>query len=258
MFAKAFETAKEFTNPVVTLSRFSDGKVNANCGSFIILNEEGWIITVAHLWQSYFQYKKQKENPDKEYEKRILNHSFWWGKDGRVLKNVKPFPESDLVIGKLVPFSPNEISGYPKFAEESNMNVGTSLCKIGYPFSNIRASFDKGSGSFMMDAKTLPSLYPIEGIYTRNVTSKAFKEAKRTITFIETSSPGLLGQSGGPIVDINGKLWGIQSRTVHIPLGFSPKIRKNNKIIEENQFLNAGWGIHISDIKEVLSKSNVI
>ncbi|MFW6173069.1 MAG: trypsin-like peptidase domain-containing protein [Elusimicrobiota bacterium] len=257
MFANAFEKTKKFTNPVVILTRFSDGEVKANCGSFIILNEEGWIITVAHLWQSYFQYKKQKENPNIEYERRILNHSFWWGKDGRVLKNIKPYPESDLVIGKLVPFSPNEVQGYPEFVDNNEMQIGKSLCKIGYPFSNIKAKFDEKSGNFMMDARTLPSLYPIEGIYTRNVTSKAFKKAKNTLTFIETSSPGLLGQSGGPIVDVNGKLWAIQSRTVHIPLGFSPKIHKKDKTVEENQFLNAGWGIHIDVIKEVLSKNNI-
>ncbi|MEA2066151.1 MAG: serine protease [Thermotogota bacterium] len=257
MFARAFEIAKDFTNPVVVLTRFSDGKVNASCGSFIILNEEGWIITVAHLWQSYFQYKEQKENPDKEYDRRILNHSFWWGKDGRVLKEVKAYPESDLVIGKLVPFSPNEINCYPEFINEEEMSIGTSLCKIGYPFSNINARFDEQKGNFVMDAKTLPSLYPIEGIYTRKVISKAFKDSKKTLAFIETSTPGFFGHSGGPIVDINGKLWGIQSRTVHIPLGFSPKIRKQGKIVEENQFLNAGWGIHPKVIKELLSSNNI-
>jgi hypothetical protein len=39
---------------------------------------------------------------------------------------------------------------------------------------------------------------------------------------------------------------------VHLPLGFSPRVRKNGQEIEENQFLNAGWGVHIEKIKEVL------
>lgn len=38
--------------------------------------------------------------------------------------------------------------------------------------------------------------------------------------FIETSTPRLRGQSGGPIFDVNGAIWAIQSQTHHLKLGF--------------------------------------
>jgi len=130
------------------------------------------------------------------------------------------------------------------------MKIGTSLCRVGYPFSRIRASFDEKNSRFIMDGKSLPSLYPIDGIYTRTVEAPAFKGAKNMTKFIETSSPGLLGQSGGPILDTKGRVWGVQSRTVHLPLGFSPKVRRDGREIEENQFLNAGWGVHVDALRK--------
>jgi len=256
VFSEAFRIASQFTRPVVVLTRSGTGKVSATCGTFMILNREGWIITVAHLWQSYFLYKQQQTKKENELEKKIENHSFWWGGDGKSLKDIKPFPESDLVVGRLDPFDPSEIMEYPVFVTPEEMSIGTSLCRVGYPFSRIRASFDKKNSRFLMDSKSLPSLYPIEGIYTRTVVAPAFKEAKKIAKFVETSSPGLLGQSGGPIVDMKGKVWAIQSRTVHLPLGFSPKLRRGGKEIEENQFLNAGWGVHIEEIIEALRYTN--
>ena len=60
---------------------------------------------------------------------------------------------------------------------------------------------------------------------------------------VETSSPGLMGQSGGPTFDSEGRIWAMQSKTTHYPLGFPPG-QKN----QEHQFLNAGWGTHAETI----------
>jgi hypothetical protein len=257
MFAKAYKIASSFTKPVVVLTRKEDARVGASCGVFIILNREGWIITVAHLWQSYFLFKKHQANPSSNGTQMITNHSFWWGKDGVTLKDIHPFPDYDLVIGRLEPFDPSEVSEYPSFVDSEEMRIGTSLCRVGYPFSRIKASFDEGSSRFKMDPRSLPALFPIEGIYTRTVAAPAFKEAKKIAKFIETSSPGLLGQSGGPILDVTGKVWAVQSRTVHLPLGFSPKVRKDGREIEENQFLNVGWGVHVEMIIDAMKSSGI-
>ena len=65
-----------------------------------------------------------------------------------------------------------------------------------------------------------------------------------TIGFLETSSPGLMGQSGGPIFDVRGTVWSIQSRTMHLPLGFNPPVPNATRGEVEHQFLNVGWGTH--------------
>ncbi|HAA85131.1 MAG TPA: serine protease [Kosmotogaceae bacterium] len=285
MFAEAVSIASRFTRPVIISTRRIDGTVSSAIGSFVILNEEGWILTVAHLWQSYFEYKKH-ESAVKRYrdelasiksdtrlsEKKreklissiemdkgvIQNHSFWWGEDGVVLKDIKSYPEGDIITGRLEPFNKRRDMRFPVIKNpDMNLDIGTSLCKLGYPFHKIKASFDEDKGAFILPGKTAPALFPIEGIFTRHVIAGRSKRTNKDIKFLETSSPGLMGQSGGPIFDTKGTIWAIQSRTVHFPLGFSPKIKKRGKEIEENQFLNVGWGVHPTTVVQFLGDSGI-
>jgi len=150
-----------------------------------------------------------------------------------------------LAIGRLEPFNSDAITEYPILKNPSNLPHGTSLCKLGFPFHQINATYDETNGSFTLEPGSLPApFFPIEGIFTRDIVKGKSSDGKYEIKFLETSSPGLMGQSGGPIFDSNGTVWSIQSHTEHLPLGFSPKIEKEGRIFEENQFLNVGRGIH--------------
>lgn len=285
MFSNAYKLASCFTQPVVISIRFFDKTVECGCGAFIILNENGWVVTVAHLFESSFAFnqhakeiseydkelkalqqdqglsvkqKKKKSDRLKRNPKWIINHSFWWGRDGVQLKDIKLLPEGDLAIGRLDPFDPKMITTYPAIKNPTALNLGTSLCKLGYPFHKIEATFNETNNSFELGQGALPlPRFPIEGIYTRNILAGKSKDGKYDLKFLETSSPGLRGQSGGPIFDIHGTIWAVQSRTVNLPLGFSPKIKKNGKEIEENQFLNVGVGVHPEVIVKFLNDNGV-
>jgi len=285
MFSKAYEIASQFTNPVVFSMRFFDKSVDCVNGAFIILNRDGWIVTVAHLFNPYFASQKhkneisaydeqilkiendtslsdnQKKQKKSEYHsnpKWITNYSFWWGKDGVEIKDLKVLQEGDLVIGRLEPFDPKLISQYPILKNPKDLKIGTSLCKLGYPFHDVKISFDEITKKFELAPGTLPiPVFPLEGIYTRNGFSGRSKDKKYEIKFIETSSPGLRGQSGGPIFDVHGTVWGVQSQTAHLPLGFNPDFEINGKKIEEYQFLNVGLGIHPELLVKYLRDNNV-
>jgi S1-C subfamily serine protease len=98
----------------------------------------------------------------------------------------------------------------------------------------------------MLPENALPiPRFPIEGIFTRTIDSRSEDDTplKFPIRFVETSTPGLRGQSGGPTVDARGTIWAIQSKTAHLPLGFSPPVPGNSNLTE-HQFLNVGIGIH--------------
>ena len=274
-----------FTQPVIISTRFFDGTVECACGCFIVLNEEGWILTVAHLWESNFAFKHAQEitayNAQRQAiledeklaakQKRkkmsrlqanprwITNHSFWWCSDGVVLKDVRGLPEGDLVIGRLEPFDPKKLSAYPVLKDStSNFYIGTSLCKLGFPFHKIKATFDDAKNMFELAPGSIPlPLFPLEGIYTRNVAAGKSKDGKYELKFLETSTPGLRGQSGGPIFDRNGTVWAMQSKTAHFPLGFGPKIQRGGKEVEENQFLNVGWGVHAELVVAFLRDNGV-
>jgi len=286
MFAKAYSLVSAFTKPLIISVRFYDGTVECNGGAFVIVNEEGWIITAAHLLQSLVMFQQhQKEliafraqleavekdstlNTKQKHKKLrqiqvnkrwITNHSFWWGKDGVQIDSFNVFPEADIAVGRLQPFDKAMVSTYPVFKDPSKgMDPGTSLCKLGYPFHKLEASFDETKNEFKLAQGVLPlPRFPLEGIYTRNIVIGKTRDGRYEIKLLETSSPGLRGQSGGPIFDTKGTVWAIQSRTGHYQLGFSPKIKRNGKETEENQFLNVGQGVHPDVIVPFLRENGI-
>jgi hypothetical protein len=285
MFAKAYKSAAIYTHPVVISQKFFDGSVVAGCATFIILNSEGWALTAAHaimpLMQAeqhkkeMVQYetiknqiesdsnlnKKQKKQKLRKLipnEKWIMRQSFWWGMDGVSVDKFRFNNLLDLAVFKLSPFDDRKISEYPVFKNpKTELPIGTSLCKLGFPFHNIKSMYDETTGNFTFAPGTFPMpRFPLDGIFTRVaifIDEKTGKQGK----FIETSTPGLRGQSGGPTFDKDGNIWALQSRTLHLPLGFSPKIRRDGKEIEENQFINIGLGTHVQDIINFLSEEKI-
>jgi len=163
------------------------------------------------------------------------------------------------VVGRLEPFDSAFVKTYPTIKDPvSNLNPGTSLCRLGFPFHELKTSFNEEKGNFELPPEVLPvPLFPLEGIFTRNVLGGKSKDGRYEIKFLETSSPGLKGHSVGPVFDTNGTVWAIQSRTQHFPLGFSPKVIRDGKEVEEHQFLNVGWGIHPEVIVSFLQDNGI-
>ena len=285
MFARAYSIASQFTLPVITSARFRDGTIDCGIGAFIVINEEGWIVTVAHLFEleqvCLRQAKEIKDYDQKLHEiqnnprldrrskrraesrmrpnpKWITNRSYWWGSDEACIKDVRVLEQADLAIGRLEPFGSDAISEYPVIKRPYDLPSGTSLCKLGFPFHSIEASFEESTEKFKLSPDALPvPRFPLEGIFTRNVIHGKSPDGKYDLKWLETSAPGLRGQSGGPIFDTRGTVWAIQSRTQHFPLGFSPKVVRNGKEVEENQFLNVGWGIHAETLVAFLTENGV-
>ena len=76
------------------------------------------------------------------------------------------------------------------------------------------------------------------------------------------STPGLRGQSGGPLFDRNGFVYGMQYATNHLHLGFDMKNKEitseGKKISVTNQpFLHVGHCVHVDRIKEFLRQHNI-
>jgi len=288
MFAEAYKIASRFTLPVIVSNRFHDETVASGLGSFIIINKEGWILTVAHLFQSKIKSDNDKSeirkfNEDKvkilndpsllDIQKRkkiknleessikqkwITNNSLWWGADDFLIEKFEINNELDLAVGQIKNFDAGRIEGYPVFRDPSDMKHGSSLCKLGFPFHKVDSSFDKVKNAFIIGPGVLPiPRFPLEGIFTRTIQSGKTRDGKFDIKLIETSSPGLMGQSGGPIFDTNGNVWAIQSRTMHLPLGFEPIVKRKGRQVIENQFLNVGLGVHVQSILQFLDSLKI-
>lgn len=283
MFAKACERVYKFTRPLIISTRTVDGTVSSSCGTFIIINPEGWILTAGHLFDSFVKYqqdmKKIKEVEEINARKAsmavpgamtlpdtiqldpkwITNHSFWWGGDGLRITSVYVNREIDIALAKLDGFRPDMVQEYPIFRDPDTMRPGTSICRTGFPFANIATDFDEGSKSFRIRNGVLPlPFFPNDGIHTRNVLKQnKSKEGNYDMLYVETSTPGLKGQSGGPIFDTNGHIYAMQVQTNHIPLGFHPISEYDGKSIVENQFLNVGIGVHGKLLQQIMRDHHI-
>ncbi len=285
MFLDAYNKASKFTHPLVISTRNYSGKVFSGLGSFIILNKEGWILTAAHVLNDYFEYLKHKPEIE-EFEKKlaelndnpkihpnearrmrkrmkannewITHYGLFWGIDGKYIDKFFILKEADIVVAKLNNFN-DEIALYPKFIDPKKVDSGRSLCKLGFPFHQVKSSFILESGQFEIARDVFPvPRFPIEGITTRIIHKGKSSDGIHDIKFIETSSPGLRGQSGGPIFDVEGNIWAMQSQTVSLPLGFQPKlIFSDGKHVEEHQFINLGLGTHVETILSFLDRHKV-
>ena len=104
----------------------------------------------------------------------------------------------------------------------------------------------------------LPSLcFPLKGLAPNCQIQLLQGRQPYPLVQLETSSPGLRGQSGGPIFNTCGRLWGIQTATAHLPLGFEPEFMEHGKMRRQQQFLNVGRGVHGETIQGLLNEIGV-
>ena len=272
MFANACKLAIGYTYPVIFARRHFDRSVSCGCAAFVVLNEQGWIATAAHLLaadddlqrscrevsaynRKILDIEQEPRLTDEEKRKRIsrvktdpkwvTNVSFWWGREGIQLREVRLLPEADLAVGRLEPFDATRFRPFPVVKDPACLEVGTPLCKLGYPFQRAKASYEESCGAFRLSPGSLPLAgFPMEGIYTRTLSAGRSSDGRYEIKFLETSSPGLTGQSGGPLFDSQGTLWGVQSRTDMHSFRIHTRTPGRKRTAEEVLSLNLGVAIH--------------
>lgn len=286
MFSKACSIARNFTFPFIISTQNIVGQCHAGLGAFVLINNQGWCVSANHIFlelqkfdASYKQYlqamaqQKAIENnsfmPLAEKEtalkniklpaETISNYSVWLGHDSWVFDQPFSLPEVDLLVFKIANFVPTESHTYPIFKKINETTFqGTSLCKMGFPFHEIKPTFEPSRGFVLPEGSVPVPLFPIDGIYTRSVNVKHEGSFSFPLKYIETSTPGLKGQSGGPTFDVDGKLWAIQSQTQHLNLGFGTSNTKPHEAVHlQHQYLNVGWGIHADTIMGFLDKIGV-
>jgi Trypsin-like peptidase domain len=266
MFANAYEKAKHFTRPVAMSARLESGQVTCGLGTFVIVNREGWIITAAHVLNNVAalpQHQQQRtayQNAVQEIKndttlsvkqrnrkleqvkpnpKWLTHQSLWWCHDAATIAEAYTDVPADVAILRLANVDLTAIATLPVFKKTiADPPPGRSFCRLGFPFVQVTATYDDAAGRFVMQNFTLPPMFPNDGIHTRMMVYGDIATGRR---FIETASPGLMGQSGGPLFDVDGVVWGIQSRTSFLDLGFSPE-KEGSK---EHQFMNVGQASHI-------------
>jgi hypothetical protein len=254
----------------------------------VVVNPEGWIVTAAHVLKQSMalaqsdhdarewerrrdairddknlsaKERSRKLNANGQFNKKAVRRGGTsWAFPGARVLDVTLLEEADLGVARLDPFDPTLVSQYPTFKDPAkDFRPGASLCKLGYPFQEIKPTYDEAAARFDVPGGIANvAFFPIEGIFTRQLSVPPPNPAPGfPIWFLETSSPGLRGQSGGPTFDTKASIWAIQAQTRSLPLGFSPEIKHAGQIQTEHQFLNVGMGIHVETVLGLFNKVGI-
>jgi hypothetical protein len=282
VFVNAYAEAEKFTRPVILSTLRVSGEVRTGMGAFVVLNAEGWIATAGHVVAEFrtgaldgpkvTEYDQKLQaieiGPGSDAKKKnerirvvrnndwVRKQSMWWAKDQVNAVEAYVYPDADLAICRLEPFDPADFGGFPTFKLPGGLRPGTGLVKVGFPFHKIEATYE--GGNFQLKPGSLPApLFPMDGIFTRNLDGGT-SPGGYPLHFVETSSPGLRGQSGGPTLDRDGIVWAIQSQTQSLPLGFRPTWKdENGRNVEEHQVMNLGVGVHPDTLQALFAKHGV-
>jgi hypothetical protein len=290
MFKTAIEKVGQFTRPIHFISNvYGEQVVRPGAATLFFVNDEGVAITCKHvtsLIKQSGQITQQFENFQKEkallqksgsYNKKIkeLKAKYGYDKPNNAcqllyqmvdcvdLKTIDVFehPVYDLAILKMQGFSKTYYTSHATFARESTeLQPGIFLCRLGFPFPEFtNFNYNDQTETISWNNENIRMVrFPIEGMVTRH-----FGDKNGNIFGVEMSTPGLKGQSGGPLFNSEGLIYGMQSMTNHLHLGFDMNNQEmyseGRKIKITNQpLLHVGNCVHVDIIKQFLKEHNVV
>lgn len=288
MFQNAINTIKDVTFPLIVNIRTYNGESKSSFGTAILLNNDGFFLTCAHMFllaqqfendkvelskfnealQSITDAKKRKSFMKKANPAWITNFGMYSPKYNTDVdpSTIKINFALDLAIFKVISlpdFEPNIV--FPTFNKTKTILPGTSFCRLGYPFKSANVTFNTETNMFSMDFLSSLNVVPNDGIITQyidNLSQVEIQGIKRSGSAIETSTPGLRGQSGGPIFDVDAVILGLQSFTVTTPLDIDGIVKNkkypNKKDEHFPQFILFGVGESSKQICAFLDAENIV
>lgn len=291
MFVDAIDRVDTFTRPLHSIIRlFGHSDIIPGTATLFFVNEDACAITCKHVaelisrsqqiythFTSFLAERKPIINQrQKNYEEQLkrleerydlksgtmtqIKNSFVNCVDQYTTLDIAMHPTQDLAVVRFRGYNRLLYSSYATFLKDGNRaRAGRSLCRLGYPFpefTNFKYNAETDDIEWTATGRINTPRFPIDGIITRLMGDEA------TISGIEMSTPGLRGQSGGPLFDTKGVIYGMQSSTRHLHLGFDIEnhdVMVNNRKtrVSNYPFLNVGQCIHVDIIKKFLREQAV-
>ncbi|MEP6711357.1 MAG: serine protease, partial [Ferruginibacter sp.] len=286
----AIESVANYTRPIHTIMRTYGGKqLIPGAATIFFVNENGYAVTCKHVVEliASADHINQQFNNFKKERQQILNHP----KYKQLLKGLElkykyqpdtiiqvknnfvdsvdamsgftwhVHPTLDLAILKFNDFGKILYTDCAKFIkDETVIKQGKFLCRLGFPFpefTNFTFNNTADDIEWTNTGVAVSPRFPLEGMITRFLADQA-----HGLFGIEMSTPGLRGQSGGPLFDESGNVYGMQFSTKHLHLGFDlvdKEIMINNTVkkVTDYSFIHLGQCIHVNAIKAFLAEHNV-
>ena len=295
MHVKSIKEVTNFTRPIRSIIRnYGSEEVIPGCATCIIINDEGWVLTCKHVMEvfrhadsinkKYQQFKNdvaglaamsasKKRRAISALEQKYgytktnpctiqIKYSFDNIVDQSISFTVVECGYADLALIKFEGFNQVLCNTFPVFKNNSaELKQGLSLCRLGFPypeFTNFQYNTQVDDIEWTNTGKAESPLFPMDGILTRHVV-----DSNGQIVGLELSTPGLKGQSGGPLFDKDGVICGLQSSTASLPLGFDQvnkeiMVEGKKKKVSNYPFLHLGICVHVDVIKRFLDEQGVM
>ncbi|HSK13282.1 MAG TPA: serine protease [Phnomibacter sp.] len=289
MFTEAIEKIAAFTRPIHSIQRTFAGKqIIPGAATLFFVNDQGYAVTCKHVIemlsaadrvnQQFLQFKAERDKfaRDGRYQKNLkgLELKYKYTPESTVqIKNTfvdcvdtmsgftwHVHPKYDLAILKFNDYSKLHYNGHAVFKKDADqIKQGEFLCRLGFPFpefTNFEYLEKQDDIGWTQSGIRNSPRFPLEGMVTR------FLADDGGLYGIELSTPGLRGQSGGPLFNANGTVYGMQFSTKHLHLGFDlvdKEIMMNNKVkkVSDFAFIHLGQCIHANIIKSFLKEHQV-
>ncbi|MFD1142071.1 trypsin-like peptidase domain-containing protein [Larkinella insperata] len=289
MFVEAIERVDSFVRPILSIvRRYGSSEVIPACSTMFFVNEQAYAVTCKHvaeqllqsenIHQNYLKFQGERrsimrapnsarrlEDLEKKYNLRQesiiqIKNQFGSSFDQSSRITYHLHPTQDLAVIHFEGYNQLKYNSCAVFLRDSSkIRQGRSLCRLGYPFpefTNYRYNAERDEIEWTTDGRTSTPRFPIDGIITR------LRAENNEVVGIEMSTPGLRGQSGGPLFDTNGIIYGMQSSTRHLHLGFDIEDREvivNGRLtrVSNYPFLNVGQCVHVEIIKKFLRELNI-
>ncbi|MGF7216390.1 hypothetical protein GGR92_002555 [Spirosoma lacussanchae] len=289
MFVDAIDRVDPFTRPLHSIVRlYGHDEVIPGTATLFFVNEYGCAVTCKHvaelvtktdaIYRNFLNFQGERRSVLRERDaaQRIsqleekfklqpdtiirVRNSFVGCVDLFSEVTIEMHPTQDLALLRFKGYNRLLYQSHATFLRDtSRVKPGRSLCRLGYPFpefTNYWYNAAKDDIEWTAEGKVTSPRFPIDGIITRLLSDST------GIVGIEMSTPGLRGQSGGPLFDTNGLIYGMQSATRHLHLGFDIEDREvmvngRRSRVSNYPFLNVGQCVHVDVIKAFLRERNV-
>ena len=290
MFVKAIETSAKYTRPIHSISKsFKSNDIIPGAATLFFVNDKGYAITCKHVIEllvqsekinnNYIAYKAERDKlpRDGKFKRNLKGLNLKYKIEEKTTVQLKNrfvncvdkmsgftwhlHPNYDLAILIFNDFEKLIYNEFAVFRKDTNeIQQGKFLCRLGFPFpefTNFKYNDQKDEIEWTQTGVKHSPRFPIEGMVTRFL-----KDSKGDKFGIELSTPGLRGQSGGPLFDSNALVCGMQSSTKHLHLGFDIEdveilTKGQRKKISDYSFIHLGQCIHVDIIKNFLKQHKV-
>ena len=276
MYKKSLNENSKYLIPFVEgVKYYGSDNIEHNLGTMMVINKNGDILTCKHiasefvanleLGKTYKSIMDEMDNVKNHQERKMIEKKYELNDESVVLSNINlPFQvngdiEINIKVHKYLDIALINFKGikfdidtFPTFSTKLPLQ-GQSVCKLGYAFPEYDFfEYSESQRNIVMKKDIIANfpLFPLDGIVTRHV-----MDENKKISMFETSTPGIGGQSGGPIFDPQGLVYGMQSMTKYMKLPVN-LINKDDKF-DINPYMSLGVGVSSVEIIKFLEENNI-